>query len=145
MGGGPEQGARARCRRRRSRGARRAHGGLARAPGRRDHQGRIPGYSCTMKEKPTILAIDDDPVVTQYLESKLGANYRVVSTNIPADAVALARAERPDLIMVDVDMNGLDGFELCRRLKIDGVADAPVVFLTGRTDSADEVRGFEAG
>ena len=99
----------------------------------------------SVKQKPTILAVDDDPLVTQNLASKLGGSYRVVSTNVAADAVALARAERPDLIMVDVEMSGVDSFELCRRLKIDGVADAPVVFLTGRTDSADEVRGFEAG
>lgn len=97
------------------------------------------------KQKPTILAVDDDPVVTEFLEAKLGANYRMVTTNIPANAVDLARAEQPDLILVDVDMQGLDGFELCRRLKTGGLPDAPVVFLTARTDGADEVRGFEAG
>jgi hemerythrin len=98
-----------------------------------------------MSEKPTILAVDDDPVVTQYLETKLGGSYRVITTNIPDKAVELARTERPDLILVDVDMNGIDGFELCRNLKADGVSDAPVVFLTGRTDGTDEVRGFQAG
>jgi len=98
-----------------------------------------------MTERHTILAIDDDPVVTEYLESKLGARYRIVTTNIPANALELARAEKPDLILVDVDMEGVDGFEVCRRLKLNGIADTPVVFLTGRTDSADEVRGFEAG
>ena len=98
-----------------------------------------------MSDKPTILAVDDDPVVTQYLEAKLGPSYRVVTTNQPADAIALARSERPDLILVDVDMSGLDGFELSRQIKADGQSEAPVVFLTGRTDGADEVRGFEAG
>ena len=98
-----------------------------------------------MSTKPTILAIDDDPAVTQYLEAKLGAIYRVVTTNLPARAVALARAEQPDLILVDVDMPEIDGFELCRRLKADGSADTPVLFLTARTDGADELRGFEAG
>jgi hemerythrin len=96
-------------------------------------------------KKPTILAVDDDPVVTEFLEAKLGSSYRMVTTNVPAQAVKLARAERPDLILVDVDMQGLDGFELCRQLKADGMADTPVVFLTGRTDGSDEVRGFEAG
>ena len=98
-----------------------------------------------MSDKPTILAVDDDPVVTQYLEAKLGSNYRVVTTNLPADAIALARSERPDLILVDVDMSGLDGFELSRQIRADGQTEAPVVFLTGRSDGADEVRGFEAG
>jgi DNA-binding response OmpR family regulator len=89
--------------------------------------------------------VDDDPVVTQYLEKKLGTNYRVVSTNIPSMALSIARAEQPDLILVDVDMSGMDGFELCRQLKAENIADAPVLFLTGRTDGADEVRGFQAG
>jgi hemerythrin len=98
-----------------------------------------------MSDRPTILAIDDDPVVTQYLESKLGASYRIITTNLPGKALELAKAEKPDLILVDVDMADVDGFEVCRRLKANGVAETPVVFLTGRTDSADEVRGFEAG
>jgi DNA-binding response OmpR family regulator/CRP-like cAMP-binding protein len=98
-----------------------------------------------MNERPTILAVDDDPVVTEYLQAKLGASFRIITTNVPAKALELAHAEQPDLILVDVDMEGVDGFEVCRRLKANGVAETPVVFLTGRTDSADEVRGFEAG
>ena len=98
-----------------------------------------------MSDKPKILAVDDDPAVTEYLEAKLGTRYRVITTNVPTNALALARMERPDLILVDVDMAGLDGFELCRRIKGDAIANAPVIFLTGRTDGADEVRGFEAG
>ena len=98
-----------------------------------------------MNDTPTILAIDDDPVVTDYLRAKLGARYRVVTTNVPANALELARVERPDLILLDVDMDGVDGFEVCRRLKSNGIANTPVVFLTDRNDSGDEVRGFEAG
>lgn len=98
-----------------------------------------------MSAKPTILAVDDDPAVTQYLEAKLGNSYRLVTTNLPAKALELAHAEQPDLILVDVDMPDIDGFELCRRLKADGNADTPILFLTGRTDGSDEVRGFEAG
>lgn len=98
-----------------------------------------------MSDKPVILAVDDDPAVTQYLEAKLGANYKVVSTNIPTKAVALARALQPDAILIDVDMPDIDGFELCRRLKADAIGDAPVLFLTARMDGADEIKGFEAG
>lgn len=98
-----------------------------------------------MSETPTILAVDDDPVVTEYLKSSLGGRYKVVTTNVPSKAVELAKSARPDLILVDVDMGEMDGFELCKRLKSNGIADTPVVFLTARTDSAEEVRGFEAG
>ena len=94
----------------------------------------------------TILAVDDDPAVTEYLQAKLGARYRLISTNSAGDALALARAEQPDLILLDVDMPELDGFELCRRMKRENeTLDAPVIFLTGRSEGFDEVRGFEAG
>jgi CheY-like chemotaxis protein len=98
-----------------------------------------------VSDKPTILAIDDDPAVTQFLEAKLGASYKVVSTNLPNKAVALARQVQPDAILLDVDMPDIDGFELCRRLKADAVGDTPVLFLTARTDGTDELKGFEAG
>lgn len=94
----------------------------------------------------TILAVDDDPAVTEYLQAKLGARYRLISTNSPGDALALARSEQPDLILLDVDMPELDGFELCRRMKRENeTLDAPVIFLTARSEGFDEVRGFEAG
>lgn len=98
-----------------------------------------------MSDKPTILAIDDDPAVTQFLEAKLGATYKVVTTNLPNKAVAIARQVQPDAILLDVDMPDIDGFELCRRLKADAVGDTPVLFLTARTDGTDELKGFEAG
>jgi hemerythrin len=96
--------------------------------------------------KAKILAIDDDPAVTEYLEAKLGVRYQVVSTNEPEHAAALAEAEHPDLIICDVDMPGMDGFEVCRKIRAgNGADDTPVIFLTARTDAADETRGFEAG
>jgi len=96
--------------------------------------------------KPTIMAVDDDPVVTEYLKSKLGANYRVVTTNVPAKALELARAEKPDLILVDVDMHDMDGFEVCRRLKANpATAGIPVVFLSIVDDPAEKLRAFEVG
>jgi DNA-binding response OmpR family regulator len=74
-----------------------------------------------------------------------GEATRVISTNLPNKAVALARSIQPDAILLDVDMPDIDGFELCRRLKADAVGDTPVLFLTARTDGTDELKGFEAG
>lgn len=97
-------------------------------------------------EKLRILAIDDDPAVTDYLSAKLGAHYEVIVTNDATEAVAMARARVPDLILCDVEMPGTDGYEICRKIKADvATRDAPVIFLTVRTDSRDEARGFEAG
>ena len=67
----------------------------------------------------------------------------------PRDRKALAlatAAEKPDLILLDVMMPGMDGYEVCRRLKADpATAEIPVIFLTAKTDSLDEEKGFEVG
>ncbi|MBI3374893.1 MAG: response regulator [Betaproteobacteria bacterium] len=100
-----------------------------------------------MSKPAKILAIDDDPAVTEFLRAKLGARYAIVTTNEPAEAAALARDELPDLILCDVSMPQLDGYEVCRRIKSDAATrDIPVIFLTSsRTETDDETRGFDAG
>ena len=100
-----------------------------------------------MSAPSKILAIDDDPAVTDYLQAKLGGSYHVIVSNAPLQAVELARRELPDLILCDVSMPDMDGYELCRRIKADSVlADTPVVLLTAdRTEAGDEERGLEAG
>ena len=94
-----------------------------------------------------ILVIDDDPDVTDYLSLRLAAGFGVIVTNTPLDALELARRELPDIILCDVSMPDLDGYELCRQLKRDPlVQDIPVIFLTAkRTDMADERLGLDAG
>ncbi|MFM9972339.1 MAG: response regulator [Burkholderiales bacterium] len=97
--------------------------------------------------KNKILIVDDDPEMTDYLSLRLRAGFTVVAINEPLAALQLARDERPDLILCDVTMPDLDGYELCRQIKDDPVtADTPVIFLTStRTDMADESRGLKAG
>jgi CheY-like chemotaxis protein len=78
-----------------------------------------------------VLLVDDDPVVTEYLEMKLEDRYDVVTVNDPTRVVALTRSEQPDFIVCDIDMPVMDGGAVCRAL-----ADAPetchipVVYLT---------------
>src|SRR4029453_12130190 len=60
--------------------------------------------------------------------------------------LAIAQSARPDLILLDVLMPEIDGFEICRRLKADaGTAAIPVIFLTALTDTANKIAGFAAG
>lgn len=94
-----------------------------------------------------ILVIDDDPSVTGFLAARLGRLYRVIQVNDSASAVAVAEAERPDLVLCDVNMPGIDGYELCRRMKaLDTISDTPFVFLTSERGGAeDEERGFASG
>ena len=67
--------------------------------------------------------------------------------SLPKKALVLASAaEKPDLILLDVMMPGMDGYEVCRRLKANPVTrDIPVIFLTAKTDAIDEENGFEVG
>ena len=96
--------------------------------------------------RPTLLAVDDTPANLTLLSQLLGPHYRVQIAVNGVRALELAQRRPPDLVLLDVMMPELDGFEVCRRLKADPrTADVPVVFLTALSGAADETRGFEAG
>lgn len=96
---------------------------------------------------PTLLIIDDTPanlgVVAAYLEDK---GFDVAIANNGEDGIKRALRVRPDLILLDVMMPGINGFETCRRLKaIPETRDIPVIFMTALSDTDDKLTGFEAG
>lgn len=95
----------------------------------------------------TVLVVDDTPDNLLLMSELLRDRYRVKIANHGEKALAIARAEhRPDLILLDVMMPGLDGHEVCRRLKADpATRDVPVIFLTAKSDVADETRGLALG
>lgn len=94
-----------------------------------------------------ILAVDDERTNLQLIDSlmtRLG--YDVVTAANGEEALAAVARERPDVVLLDVDMPVLDGFETCRRLKADSATRLiPVVMITGRAAVEDRVRGIEAG
>lgn len=94
-----------------------------------------------------ILIVDDRPENLQVLGSVLmNAGYEVMAASNGEGALAMASSKAPELILLDVNMPGIDGFETCRRLKnMEGLREVPVIFLTARTETEDLVRGFEAG
>src|SRR5215510_9952143 len=94
-----------------------------------------------------ILVVDDTPANIQVLSAILKEKgYQIsVATNGKQALEAVGRV-RPDLILLDVMMPEIDGFETCRQLKAsDATRDIPVIFLTARTETADIVKGFELG
>lgn len=97
--------------------------------------------------KGRILVVDDEVYILHILDFSLGAEgYEVISANNGESAVEKARAERPDLIVLDIMMPVLDGFETCRRLKRDpATRDIPVVLLTAKGREVDRRLGFEVG
>ncbi|HEX4111674.1 MAG TPA: PleD family two-component system response regulator [Stellaceae bacterium] len=94
-----------------------------------------------------ILVVDDVMVNVRLLEAKLASEYFNVVTAFNGEkALEVARTERPDLVLLDVMMPGMDGFEVCQRLKADPVtAEIPVVMVTALSDVSDRVKGLEAG
>lgn len=95
---------------------------------------------------PTILVVDDAPTNLNLVAGLLNRDYRVQLAASGQKALTLARRSPPDLILLDVMMPDLDGYEVCRQLKADPrTASVPVIFLTAMQEAADEARGFEVG
>jgi len=94
-----------------------------------------------------ILIVDDTPVNLGVISGALKDFYKTKVATNGERALALASAdEKPDLILLDVMMPGMDGYEVCSRLKADPTTcEIPVIFLTGQTSVEDETRGFEVG
>jgi class 3 adenylate cyclase len=94
-----------------------------------------------------LLVADDNPLNVDILRTRLMAHgYEVLTAADGEAALALARAERPDLLLLDVMMPGLDGIEVCRRVKADpSLPFTPVILVTAKADSKDVVAGLEAG
>jgi len=100
-----------------------------------------------VKHIPNILIVDDTPVNLQLLAEILKAyGYRVRVARSGALALQAAQHEQPDLILLDILMPGMDGYEVCTRLKADGrLRDTPVLFISALTEPLDKVRAFGAG
>jgi putative two-component system response regulator len=96
--------------------------------------------------RPLILAVDDEASNLQLLRQILQDHYRLLFAKDGARALELARQEQPDLVLLDVMMPGMSGYEVCAALKAHpATASVPVIFVTALTETADEVEGFEAG
>lgn len=93
----------------------------------------------------TILVVDDEDSLTDLVSSALRfAGYEVRTESNGFDALRRVKSETPDLIVLDVNMPDLDGFEVCRRIRRDGL-QTPVIFLTARDDIDDLRVGFRQG
>jgi two-component system cell cycle response regulator len=94
-----------------------------------------------------ILIVDDTPLNVKLLTAKLARDYYIISTaENGVEALRKVAEEKPDLILLDVMMPEMDGFETCRRLKADPeTAYIPIVIITALSDVADRVRGLAAG
>jgi len=107
------------------------------------------GASPQLKPLPQklILIVDDTPTNIGVISGALRDSYKTkVATNGAKALSIAAEEEKPDLILLDVMMPEMDGYEVCRRLKADSAtAEIPIIFLTGQTSAEDETQGFDVG
>ena len=100
-----------------------------------------------MRTPPRILIADDNPMNVDVFQTRLAAHgYEILVAHDGEEALALAQAERPDLILLDVMMPKMDGIEVCRRIRADATLPfIPIVMVTAKSDTKDIVAGLEAG
>ncbi|MDK9718548.1 MAG: response regulator [Trichlorobacter sp.] len=98
------------------------------------------------KKEYTVLVVDDVPDNIDILKGVLCTDFVVKVATSGEKALAIAESALPDLILLDIMMPGMDGYEVCSRLKqIEATRDIPVVFVTALTEAVDEEKGFEVG
>ncbi|QWV94388.1 hybrid sensor histidine kinase/response regulator [Geomonas oryzisoli] len=97
-------------------------------------------------KRQTVMIVDDTPANIEILSESLGDDYELFFATSGLDALELIRAEKPDLILLDIMMPGMDGFELCGILKGDPCTrDIPVIFVTAMIEEEQEIKGLELG
>jgi diguanylate cyclase (GGDEF)-like protein len=103
--------------------------------------------TCLGTDAQKILVVDDVPENVDILMTLLKSDYIMAAAHDGETALSLSRqGKQPDLILLDVNMPGMDGFEVCRQLKEDEkTQDIPVIFITAESEVADQIKGFEVG
>lgn len=98
------------------------------------------------KARPKMLVVDDMALNVRILNELFNDEFDIFMASDGLQAVTRTQELLPDIVLLDVEMPGLDGFEVCRRLKADPLTShIPIIFITARFDEEDEVRGFSLG
>ncbi len=102
--------------------------------------------SSCLTMKADILVVDDDAKITQLLKRALSLEgYGVRTAASGEEGLEAAQTQDPDLVILDILMPGMDGIEVCRRLRASSAADVPILLLTAKDDVGDRVRGLDGG
>ena len=97
-------------------------------------------------KRQTVMIVDDTPANIEILSETLGEEYELFFATSGADALELIRADKPDLILLDIMMPGMDGYQLCSILKGDpSTRDIPIIFVTAMIGEDEEIKGLELG
>ncbi|HKX44185.1 MAG TPA: diguanylate cyclase [Burkholderiaceae bacterium] len=97
-------------------------------------------------KRPCLLVVDDQPINIQAIYRVFAPDHRVLMATSAAKALTLCKEDPPDLVLLDVVMPGMDGYDVCMRLKADDATrNIPVMFVTSRTDADEETKGLALG
>ena len=111
-----------------------------------DGDAGVPALPAVPVRRPRLLVVDDQPVNIQALYQAFAADHQVLMATGGEQALALCASQQPDLVLLDVVMPGMDGHEVCRRLKAElATCDIPVIFVTAHSDEAAETLGLALG
>lgn len=101
----------------------------------------------TSTKKIIILIVDDDTTNLQVIGSFLyNKNYKIILAKSGNDALKSVENNHPDLILLDIMMPGMNGYEVCKKLKANNqTKDIPIIFLTAKTETKDIIKGFNTG
>ncbi|CAK0738900.1 Response regulatory domain-containing protein [Gammaproteobacteria bacterium] len=96
--------------------------------------------------KPLVLVVEDEPIMQELIAEELTCDYQVTVASSGHDCIAALAARPHHLILLDVQLPNLDGYEICRMIKTqESTAEIPVIFVSGRDSSEDRIKGYEAG
>lgn len=99
-----------------------------------------------MERLPTVLAIDDDKISQKFIARSVAHSFHLHSAYTGEEGLALAASIQPDLILLDVEMPGLNGYEVCDQLRQNTItANTPIIFASSRSSLRERMLGFEAG
>ncbi len=95
-------------------------------------------------QRQLVLAVDDEPPILRLVRARLNADgYTVISASNGEEGVRMCEEERPDIVILDVMMPGIDGYETMRRIR--EISEVPIILLTARSGAADTIRGLDSG
>ena len=99
-----------------------------------------------LETQPLICIVDDDNVNVKLLSYMLARKYQVCSAVSGEDALAIVKEKQPDLVLLDILMDDMDGLDVCDQLKSNpSTSHIPIIFVTGLEDDIDQTKGFEVG
>ncbi|MDP2369065.1 diguanylate cyclase domain-containing protein [Rhodoferax sp.] len=103
-------------------------------------------YSAASEDRPRILIVDDERINIDLLNALLKSDYKIMVATNGEQAIKAAATGKPELILLDIVMPGIDGYEVCRRLKsMPATQNIPIIFITAMGDVENETMGFALG